>query len=50
MAATTQQQRPPTSLLDHTLRTAPLNIVYGTAASSSVPSLSLSQRAPLTTD
>ncbi|GAA5900221.1 hypothetical protein JCM8208_002055 [Rhodotorula glutinis] len=36
MAATTQQQRPPTSLLDHTLRTAPLNIVYGTAASTTL--------------
>ncbi|GAA5854863.1 hypothetical protein JCM9279_005542 [Rhodotorula babjevae] len=35
MAAPTQQP-PPTSLLDHTLRTAPLNIVYGTAASTTL--------------
>ncbi|GAA5931356.1 hypothetical protein JCM3775_005003 [Rhodotorula graminis] len=36
MAAPPAKDRPPTSLLDYTLRTAPLNIVYGTAASTTL--------------
>lgn len=52
MASTRPPQQPPapTSLVDHTLRTAPLNVVYGSLASSTLPSSARTASQRLTLD